>query len=114
MEPSADQSRPSLFDSIADDIVGEEIAKPVIVKSPIQPTVTEEEEHSATGHVVYRNWCRICVGTKGHGQPHLTQPDDDVSVVPRVVCDYGFMGQDDGKCLPILVIKDKRSKKYGS
>ena len=45
------------------------------------------------------------------GQPHLKAPEEDETAVPVICSDYGFMGQDDGETLPMLVIKDRRSKK---
>ena len=35
-------------------------------------------------------------------------------MVPTIVSDYGFMGQDDGKCMPMLCIKDKKTKRVAA
>ena len=95
-------------------MVAEEAQPAVRVKSPLQPTAAEIAEHEATGHVVYRSWCPACCSAKGHGQPHRTAPEEDDTAVPTIMSDYGFMGQDDGKCLPILCIKDRRTKRVAA
>ena len=40
----------------------EESVRPKLVKAPEDPTQEEIDEHEATGHVIYRNWCRHCMG----------------------------------------------------
>ena len=45
------------------------------------------------------------------GQAHRSAPTDQESAVPELLSDYGFMGQDDGKCMPLLVIKDVKTKR---
>ena len=48
------------------------------------------------------------------GQPHLEAPEEEENAVPAILSDYGFLGHDNGKCLPILVIKDKRTKRIAA
>ena len=96
------------------DDVAEEQQPAVRVKSPLQPTAAEVAEHEATGHVVYRSWCPICIAARGHGQPHRAAPAEDDTAVPTIMSDYGFMGQDDGKSLPMLCIKDRRTKRVAA
>ena len=85
-----------------------------LVKSPLQPSAAEIEEHEATGHVQYRSWCPVCVAARSTGQPHTKAPDEDETAVPRILWDYGFLGKDDGKTMPILVCKDARTKRIAS
>ena len=85
--------------------------KAKVVKAPYEPTRQEVEEHEATGHVVYRSWCRACLAGRGYGQAHRAAPDQSESAVPTILSDYGFMGQDDGKCMPLLVMKDSNTKR---
>ena len=85
-----------------------------IVKSPLSPSAADIEEHSATGHVQYRSWCPICVAARSVGQPHVEAPKEDETAVPRILWDYAFLGEDDGKSMPILVVKDSRTKRVAS
>ena len=73
------------------------------------PTAAEIEEHEALEHVQFRDWCPVCLGARGIGQQHRATEEEDTAE-PTVVGDYGFMGQDDGKCMPMLVLRDRRSK----
>ena len=40
---------------------------------PEDPTPAEVEEHEATEHIQYRDWCRHCIAGRGIGQPHRTR-----------------------------------------
>ncbi|CAK0865787.1 unnamed protein product [Prorocentrum cordatum] len=89
---------------------GEEEARPRVLKAPHEPSQREIVEHEAMGHATYRSWCRVCIAAKGQGQPHLRAPEDDETAVPVVSSDYAFMGQDDADTMPMLVLRDRRSK----
>ncbi|CAK0841220.1 unnamed protein product, partial [Prorocentrum cordatum] len=78
--------------------------------APHEPSQREIAEHEAMGHATYRSWCRVCIAAKGQGQPHLRAPEDDETAVPVVSSDYAFMGQDDADTMPMLVLRDRRSK----
>lgn len=92
----------------------EEAARPILLKPPYEASQAEVDEHYATGHVQYRNWCAVCLATKGFGQQHRAAPAEDETAVPTIFSDYAFMGQDDGKCMPILVLKCKRTKRLAA
>ena len=40
--------------------------------------------------------------------PHWKSPPEEEHAVPTILMGYMFMGQDDGKSIPILAIKDKK------
>ncbi|CAK0814137.1 unnamed protein product, partial [Prorocentrum cordatum] len=90
---------------------GEEQLRPKLLKAPHEPSQLEIDEHEATGHAVYRNWCKICIAARAVGQPHQKAPEEDETAAPVICSNYGFMGQEDGETLPMLVIKDRRSNK---
>ena len=92
----------------------DEQRRPVVVKAPHLPSAQEREEHELTGHVCYRNWCPICLACKGLGQGHRDAPAEDETAVPTLLCDYAFVGQDDGKTLPMVCAKDKKDKESSS
>ena len=92
----------------------EELQPARIIKGPMQPSAAEIEEHEATGHVVYRSWCPICQAARSTGQPHFRAPDEEETAVPQIIWDYGFMGEADGESMPILVIKDRKTKRISA
>ena len=81
----------------------------VVASSPKEPTQQERDEHEAT-HLPYRSWCKHCVRGRGRSEAHRQLQADKSHAVPHVSMDYCFMGQDETKCLPILVIRDHASK----
>ncbi len=97
---------------VADGDSGIEMQMPVVIRAPYEPTTQEQAEHGATGHVVYRSWCDACLAGKGLGQAHRSAPkDDQETAVAEFISDYGFMGQDDGKCMPLFVLKYTKTKR---
>ena len=74
-----------------------------------EPSKRERLEHELT-HLPYRSWCRHCVRGRGKNDAHRKMDAEASHEVPHVSMDYCFMGQDEEKCLPILVMKDHRSK----
>ena len=80
-----------------------------VVAAPRTVTAAEREEHELQGHVVYRSWCRHCVASCGYGAPHRTSDEGVKPDIPEIVMDYYFMGQDEEKVAPHIVIKDRRS-----
>ena len=73
----------------------DEVEKPNQIRAPEDPTPAEIEEHGATGHVQYRNWCRRCITGRAVGQPHRTRSEEQEakSLVPTVAMDYAFMSR---------------------
>ena len=72
-----------------------------------------EEEHNAVGHVVYRNWCKFCILSKSSVDPHFKAPDRLENAVDELHIDFMFLGDKDDETdlLPVLAMKDKRTKK---
>ena len=65
----------------------EELQPVRVIKSPMAPSAADIEEHEATGHVVYRSWCKICQAARSTGQPHTTAPEEDETAVPKIFWD---------------------------
>ena len=59
-----------MFKDCDDGEHGEELRAPKRLASPLQPTAEERDEHNASGHAVYRNWCRPCVLGRCREWPH--------------------------------------------
>ena len=91
------------------DVEVHDSAPIAVASSPKEPTQQERDEHEAT-HLPYRSWCKHCVRGRGRSEAHKQLQADSSHTVPHVSMDYCFMGQDESKCLPILVIRDHASK----
>eukprot|EP00971_Amphidinium_carterae_P281315 5585336-Amphidinium_carterae.1 len=76
---------------------------------PVRPSAAEVQQHEDNGHLPYRNWCPMCVATKGFGNPHVRAPSLDEEHTPVVSMDYGFMNPDT-ESVPFLTVKDNRSR----
>ena len=92
--------------------------RPRMIPVPYQPTAAQVKEHVMLGHVQYRSWCRHCVAARGIGQQHKKLEHTD-SEEPEIACDYAYMRSDTDKqdisnSLPMLVIKDSKTKMYGA
>lgn len=110
-QPQIPPGRPEEF---GEEVEVEEMARPVQVRAPTDPTPAEVEEHESTGHVQYRTWCRHCVAGRGVGQQHRTREEEARSQdgLPTIACDYTYMtanGEEDERAKPILVIKDSKT-----
>ena len=87
--------------------------RPLLVRDPPKVTKQEIEDHESTGHATYRSWCSACLAAKAHGQGHQQSPEEPESAVPTISSDYGFLGEE-GKCLPILCLRDRCTKRIGA
>ena len=61
------------------------------IKSPRTPSAEAVEEHWLGGHVVYMDWCEVCVQARGKEDP---QKRDDKK--PRMLWEYSY-----DSCLPV-------------
>ena len=85
------------------------------VKACSKPTQREIDEHEDQNHAVYRDWCEVCVASRGTGTPHRrrrgTIPDEQEG--PRIMSDYFYMN-DDEQSMPMLALKFSRSKRIAA
>ena len=96
----------------------EEVMQPRKIPVPYMPTTAQIEEHEMLGHVQYRSWCRHCVAARAIGQTHK-KIEHEESEEPEVACDYAYMRSDTDRSdisnnLPMLVIKDAKTKMYAA
>ena len=96
------------------DEVAEESQRVVTKKTPQEPTARERAEHENEECVTYRNWCPHCVAARGVGHTHQKQEDEEESALPTVSFDYGFMGENDEETMPILFMKDRKTKVHAA
>ncbi len=67
---------------------------PRALNAPIKPSAEEVCKHCIT-HIPYRNWCRICVESKGKEDPHPrganSKSEEDKTGIPIVSLDYNAL-----------------------
>ena len=62
--------------------------------APTAPTPTDREKHTASGHAVFRTWCRECC--TGRGRVHQHRAGGRETTIPAIAIDYGYLdGRDD-------------------
>ena len=83
---------------------------------PKAPSVAERAAHYAQGHAQYRGWCRHCVLARGIGTQHRTGHEEEEEAIPTVSSDYAYMGEEqhEERLLPIVVMRDRRTKMYAA
>ena len=79
-------------------------------RAPHMPTQAEVAAHEIT-HEPYRDWCRACVAGRGLADKHV-QADHSEVALPTVAFDYGYLGDREEECSPILCGKDRDSRWY--
>ena len=93
---------------------GEPVKKLV---APTAPTAPDREEHTTSGHAVFRTWCRECC--IGRGRMHQHRAGGRQTTIPAIAIDYGYMNEHDDLLqevagAPILVSKCNRDRWIGA
>ena len=103
--PCGEEVHPQQQQEVAEETPSKALA------APVQPTEQIIEDHRASGHLPFRNWCSACVRGRGRSYSHI-QRDKSEEVVTTISIDYGFFGSEESpdKEIPVLVVKDRRSK----
>ena len=66
-----------------DDVEEGEPVKKLV--APTAPTATDREEHMASGHAVFRTWCRECC--IGRGRMHQHRAGGKETTIPAIAID---------------------------
>ena len=84
---------------------------PKSLKSPILPSAEDVEDHFRQGHVDYRDWCPVCVKSKGREDPHRrdAQEPEDKTGLPIVSLDYQVLNEDTPTEQRLIIGKDESS-----
>ena len=61
--------------------------------APSAPTAADREEHTASGHAVFRTWCRECC--IGRGRMHQHRAGGRETAIPAIAIDYGYLDERD-------------------
>ena len=96
-------------------VVQGELVKKLV--APTSPTSSDREEHTASGHAVFRTWCRErCIG---RGRMHQHRAGGREITIPAIATDYGYLNERDdllqeAEGAPILVSKCNRDRWIGA
>ena len=96
------------------DEADEEARKPLMRRTPTEPTKQEILEHNLT-HLPFRSWCPCCVAAKAKQWPHRksAQKSEDEETVPSIHMDYWFMRNDEAEeKVTVLNAKEKITKMF--
>ena len=77
--------------AVPEDVEEGEPVKKLV--APTAPTATDREEHTASGHAVFRIWCRECC--IGRGRKHQHRAGGRKTIVPAIATDYGYLSERD-------------------
>ena len=110
-DPVETKEKPLKYDPIIVPTSSSRI--PRALNAPIKPSAEDVELHNIT-HAEYRNWCPICVESKGKEDPHRRgandKDDGDKTGIPIVSLDYNeiekdkvmaIVGKDEATGMPI-------------
>ena len=77
--------------AVPEDVEESEPVKKLVM--PTAPTATDREDHTTTGHAVFRNWCRECC--IGCGRMHQHRAGGRETTIPAIAVDYGYLNERD-------------------
>ena len=72
---------------------------------PQLPSQAEVDSHFLQGHIPYRNWCPVCVRSRGRERDHSQCKRE--RTIPEYCFDYYFPGDDLGYKWVVLVGKER-------
>ena len=81
--------------------------------APSAPTADDREEHTASGHAVFRTWCRECC--IGRGRMHQHRAGGRETTIPAIAIGYRYLNERDDLLqeaagAPIWVSKSNRDR----
>ena len=77
--------------AVPEDVVEGEPVKKLV--APTAPTASDREEHTASGHAVFRTWCREC--RIGRGRMHQHRAAGKETTIPAIAIDSGYLNERD-------------------
>ena len=100
--------------AVPEDVEESELVKKLV--APTAPRATDREEHTASGHAVFRTWCSECC--IGRGRMHQHRAGGRGTTIPAITIDYGYLNERDDLLQeagsPILVSKCNRDRCIGA
>ena len=88
---------PAARDTLDGDVPSVRIRIPTC---PVTPSAVERTLHKASGHALYRRWCRWCAAARAADEPHLRerQPETD-EAVSRIEFDSAELEREEDQTL---------------
>ena len=77
--------------AVPEDVEENEPVKKLV--APTTPAATDREEHMASGHAVFRTWCRECC--IGRGRMHQHRAGGRETTIPAITIDCGCLNERD-------------------
>ena len=81
------------------------------LRDPKLPTQEEVDRHYITGHILFRDWCPVCVKSQGKELDH-TRDKGKERKLPEYAFDYCFLGDELGYKWTVLVGKERGCKSW--
>ena len=78
---------------------------------PLLPNKREVDEHKVRGHLPYRNWCEVCVRSRGREMDHQKDKGRERKI-PEYHFDYCFPGDEFGFKWTVSGGKERMSKSW--
>ena len=93
MRPVKGGSSSSSGRAVPEDVEESALVKKIVV--PSAATAADREEHTASGHAVFRTWCRECC--IGRGRMHQHRAGGRETAIPAIAIDYNQPKEQDGQ-----------------
>ena len=77
--------------AVPEDVEEGEPMKKLVARTA--PTASDREEHTASGHAVFRTRCRECC--IGRGRMHQHRASGRETTIPAIAIDYGHLNERD-------------------
>ena len=77
--------------AVSEDVEESELVKKLL--APTAPTSTDREEPTASGHAVFRTWCRECY--IGRARMHQHRAGGRETTIPAIAMDFGYLNERD-------------------
>ena len=101
--------------AVPEDVEEGELVRKLM--APTAPTTPNREEHTASGHAVFRTWCRECCF--GRGRMHQHRACERETTIQAIAIHYGYLNERDDLLheaagAPIFVSKCNRDRWIGA
>ena len=80
------------------------------MNDPRLPSSEEVGRHCVGGHVDYRDWCEVCVRSRGREMPHR-RDKGGARLLPEYSWDYCFPGDEFGHKWTVLVGRERERER---
>ena len=90
------EAQAAVVPAVPEDVEESELVKRLV--APTAPTATDREEHTTSGHAVFRTWCRECCIGRQH------RAGGRETTIPAIAIDNGYVHERDDLLQPRLLV----------